>query len=161
MSSRFNVPKKLSTQALSQQLPRPLKLHSMPCERRARLVGFRTTNVFKKVFDDVCQVMALKKKISARAMRRTFQDLAREANIDSIVQRSICGHATPEMSQLYSTVGQKEIQRAVGKVISISGYRELTLSGDPEYARSMQAQNGSSERQPEEPSDVPVGRLTN
>jgi hypothetical protein len=42
--------------------------------------------------------------------------------------------ATPEMSQLYSTVGQREIQRAVGKVISISGYRELTLSGDPEYA---------------------------
>jgi hypothetical protein len=65
------------------------------------------------------------------------------------------------MSQLYSTVGQKEIQRAVGKVISISGYRELTLSGDSEYARSMQAQNGLSERQPEEAFDEPTGRLTN
>jgi hypothetical protein len=105
--------------------------------------------------------MGLNKKISARAMRRTFQDLAREANIDSIVQRSICGHATQEMSQLYSTVGQKEIQRAVGKVISISGYRQLTLSADPEYARSMQAQNGPSERQPEDAFDEPSGRLTN
>ena len=45
-------------------------------------------------------------------------------------------------SQLYSTVGQKEIQRAVGKVISMVGYRELTLSEDPEYARSMHAKNG-------------------
>ncbi len=41
-----------------------------------------------------------------------------------------------------STVGQKEIQRAVGKVISISGYRELTLSGDPEDARNMHAKAG-------------------
>jgi hypothetical protein len=103
----------------------------------------------------------LNKKISARAMRRTFQDLAREANIDSIVQRSICGHATQEMSQLYSTVGQKEIQRAVGKVISISGYRELTLSTDPEYARSMHAKNRPSEGSEEAPSTMPDHLLTN
>jgi hypothetical protein len=62
-------------------------------------------------------------------MRRTFQYLAREANIDSFVQRSICGLSTAEMSHLYSTVGQKEIQRAVGKVISKARYRRLTLSG--------------------------------
>jgi len=127
----------------------------------ARNGGYRTSTGLTKPFDDVCRVMGLKKKITARGMRRTFQDLAREANIDSIVQRSICGHATPEMSQLYSTVGQKEIQRAVGKVISISGYRELTLSGDPEDARSMQAQNSPSERQPEEPVGDDVRRLTN
>lgn len=65
------------------------------------------------------------------------------------------------MSQLYSTVGQKEIQRAVGKVISISGYRELTLSGAPEDARSMHAQNSPSERQPEEPIGDDARRLTN
>jgi hypothetical protein len=114
-----------------------------------------------KPFDDVCRVMGLNKKISARAMRRTFQDLAREANIDSIVQRSICGHATQEMSQLYSTVGQKEIQRAVGKVISISGYRELTLSGDPEDARSMHAKNGPSEGSEEAPRAAADHLLTN
>src|SRR5262249_38166879 len=64
---------------------------------------------------------------------------------DSIVQRSICGHATQEMSELYSTVGRKEIQRAVGQVISMVGYRELTLGAAAEYARSMQAENGPSE----------------
>jgi integrase len=123
--------------------------------------GFRTTNVFKKVFDDVCRVMGLKKKISARAMRRTFQDLAREANIDKFVQRSICGHSTEEMSQLYSTVGQKEIERAVGKVISMAGYRRLTLSGSQGDALGMHGENGSSERQPEEAIGEPTGRLTN
>jgi hypothetical protein len=90
-------------------------------------------------------------------MRRTFQDLAREANIDSIVQRSICGHATQEMSELYSTVGQKEIQRAVGKVISMVGYRELTLGAVAEYARSKQAENGPSEG-PDDPPPARPGR---
>ena len=123
--------------------------------------GFRTTNVFKKVFDDVCRVMGLKKKISARAMRRTFQDLAREANIDKFVQRSICGHSTEEMSQLYSTVGQKEIERAVGKVISMAGYRRLTLSGPEGDALGMHGENGPSERQPGEAIGEPTGRLTN
>jgi hypothetical protein len=123
--------------------------------------SFRTTNVFKKVFDDVCQVMCLKKKISARAMRRTFQDLAREANVDRFVQRSICGHSTEEMSQLYSTVGQKEIERAVGKVISMAGYRRLTLSEAGGYASGMPEEKRPSERQPEDAIDEAPGRLTN
>jgi len=127
----------------------------------ARNGRYRTSTGLTKPFDDVCHVMGLNKKISARAMRRTFQDLAREANIDTIVQRSICGHATQEMSQLYSTVGQKEIQRAVGKVISISGYRELTLSSDPEYARSMHAKNGPSEGSEEAPRAAADHLLTN
>jgi hypothetical protein len=129
--------------------------------RDAGRIPVGTTSVLKKVFDDVCRVMGVKKKITARAMRRTFQDLAREANIDSIVQRSICGHATPEMSQLYSTVGQKEIQRAVGKVISMVGYRQLTLSEDPEYARSMHPQNGPFAGPDGAPSEAAKRPLTN
>jgi hypothetical protein len=34
---------------------------------------------------------------------------------------------------------------AVDKVISMVGYRELTLGAVAEYARSMQAENGPSE----------------
>ena len=32
-------------------------------------------------------------------MRRTFQDLARRAAVDGLVQRSICGHLTEEMTE--------------------------------------------------------------
>jgi hypothetical protein len=42
-----------------------------PVPRQAR--WFRTASVFAKPFDDVCWVMGLKKKITARAMRRTFR----------------------------------------------------------------------------------------
>ena len=44
-------------------------------------------------------------------MRRTFQNLAREANIDSLAKRNICGHATEKMSELYSTMRQQESRR--------------------------------------------------
>jgi len=94
--------------------------------------------------------MGLKKKITARAMRRTFQDLAREANIDSIVKRNICGHATEKMSELYSTVRQQEIEEAVGKVISLAGYRGLA-AGQGGYALGMHAPNGPSEGSDESP----------
>jgi hypothetical protein len=62
-------------------------------------------------------------------MRRTFQDLARNADIETIVRQMICGHATQEMSDLYSTVPQKEIHAAVGAVISLAKYRELLWNG--------------------------------
>ena len=112
----------------------------------AKSGGFRTSSVLTKVFDDVRGKLGLTKRITARAMRRSFQDLAREANIDAIVQRSICGHATAEMSELYSTVGQREIQRAVGKVISMAGYRQLTPTAEqPGYALGLHDKNSPTD----------------
>jgi hypothetical protein len=43
--------------------------------------------------------------------------------------QKICGHATDEISELYSTVPQREIQAAVGAVISLAKYRELLQDG--------------------------------
>ena len=59
------------------------------------------------------------------AMRRTFQDLARLASVDGLVQRSICGHLTEEMTERYSSVAQAEVEAALGKVVSLAGYRGL------------------------------------
>jgi hypothetical protein len=64
-------------------------------------------------------------------MRRTFQDLARNTEIEQIVRQKICGHATNEMTDLYSTIPQPEIERAVGQIISIAGYRRLARDGAP------------------------------
>ena len=80
---------------------------------------------FPAPFRLVGEAVKLKKRLTSRAMRRTFQDLARNADIESIVRQKICGHATQEMSELYSTVPQREIQAAVGAVISLAKYREL------------------------------------
>lgn len=87
--------------------------------------GFRSSTVLDKPFKDVCKHLELGKKVTARAMRRTFQDLARTAQVDGLVQRSICGHLTEEMTERYSSVAQVEVQAALGKVVSLAGYREL------------------------------------
>lgn len=83
-----------------------------------------------KPFKDVCQHLSLGKKVTPKAMRRTFQDLARRAAVDGLVQRSICGHLTEEMTERYSSVAQVEVEAALGKVISLAGYRDL-LSETP------------------------------
>jgi integrase len=91
--------------------------------------GFRAASALDKPFRLVGEAIKLKKRFTSRAMRRTFQDLARNADIEAIVRQKICGHATQEMSELYSTVPQREIQAAVGAVISLAKYRELMRDG--------------------------------
>jgi hypothetical protein len=44
-------------------------------------------------------------------MRRTFNDLARAANVEALVTKSISGHKTDRMVEHYSTVSGAE-QRA-------------------------------------------------
>ncbi|MEP6653428.1 MAG: hypothetical protein ABJA82_08725 [Myxococcales bacterium] len=39
--------------------------------------------------------------------------------------RSICGHLTEEMTERYSSVPQAEVESALGKVVSLAGYRDL------------------------------------
>ena len=87
--------------------------------------GFRSPTVLDKPFKDVCRHLSLGKKVTPKAMRRTFQDLARRAAVDGLVQRSICGHLTEEMTERYSSVAQAEVQAALGKVVSLAGYRGL------------------------------------
>jgi hypothetical protein len=87
--------------------------------------GFRSPTVLDKPFKDVCKHLSLGKKVTPKAMRRTFQDLARRAAVDGLVQRSICGHLTEEMTERYSSVAQAEVEAALGKVVSLAGYRDL------------------------------------
>jgi hypothetical protein len=77
--------------------------------------GFRAASALDKPFRLVGEVVKLKKQITSGAMRRTFQDLARNADIEAIVRQT----------DLHSTVPQLEIQAAVGAVISLANYREL------------------------------------
>jgi site-specific recombinase XerD len=81
--------------------------------------GFRSPTVLDKPFRDVARAIGLRKKISARAMRRSFQDLARAAEVRDIVTRSISGHATEAMQNHYSTVSPNEQKTGLAKVIRL------------------------------------------
>jgi len=54
---------------------------------------------------------------------RTFQDLSREAEVDSVVAKAISGHATDAMRVHYSTASDAEVQIGIAKVINLAGFR--------------------------------------
>jgi len=70
--------------------------------------GFRTESSLKKAFAMCAGLTGLKKNITPRAMRRTFNDVARAANVESLVTKSISGHLTDRMKDHYSTVSPVE-----------------------------------------------------
>jgi integrase len=102
--------------------------------------GFRAPNVLNKPFAEVTDEMELGYPFTQRGMRRTFNDLARHAKIESIVTRSISGHLTERMQDHYSTVAAEEQRESIAKVIdlfsaqrSTAGTRTIT-SGAPTAA---------------------------
>jgi hypothetical protein len=85
--------------------------------------GMRTRSVLDKPFRRVLKTLGWKVRLTPKAMRRTFQDLAREAEVHDFVARAISGHATERMQRHYSTAQREEMRTAVGKVISLATAR--------------------------------------
>jgi integrase len=81
--------------------------------------GFRSPTVLNKPLAAVAEDLMLEKKITQRALRRTFNDLARAAQVNDLVTRSISGHLTEKMQHHYSTVSSDEQRAALAKVISL------------------------------------------
>jgi hypothetical protein len=78
--------------------------------------GLRTRNVLAKPFEAIGAELGLKFRLTPRGMRRTFNDVAREAGIHDVVTRSISG--TPERNRCNSATrrrGVKEKRDALTK----------------------------------------------
>ena len=80
---------------------------------------FRSPSVLNGPFADVAETIGLGKHFTQRGLRRTSNDLARAANVEAIVTRSISGRATERMQEHYSTVHGVEQQAALAKVIRL------------------------------------------
>jgi len=85
---------------------------------------FRACSCLDRPFDEVTAALKMKKKITPRAMRRTFQDLARAAEVKDVVTRAVSGHATEAMQRHYSTVSAAEMRNSLAKVIDLAGIRK-------------------------------------
>jgi integrase len=70
--------------------------------------GYRSPSVLNKPFAQVSEAVGLARHFTQRGLRRTFNDLARAAEVESIVTRSISGHLTEQMQVHYSTVNSAE-----------------------------------------------------
>lgn len=89
----------------------------------SELGGLRTPSVLDKPFREVAAKINLGRPLTPRAMRRTYQDLARRAQVHDTVTRSISGHATAAMQEHYSTASQAEQREAIGRVLSLAQAR--------------------------------------
>ncbi len=81
--------------------------------------GIRTRTCLDKPFRKVTDACGLTKRISPRAMRRTFQDLSRAAHVEGIVAKAISGHATDAMRIHYSTAQTKEVEQGIGRIAEV------------------------------------------
>ena len=84
----------------------------------AELGGFRGANCLQKPFRACAKAVGLGKRFTPRGMRRTFNDVARRAKLESIVIKSVSGHLTDRMKQHYSTVSEDEQREGLGLVLS-------------------------------------------
>lgn len=84
--------------------------------------GFRTMKILNKPLAEVAEDLELGKQITQRALRRTFNDLARAAQVNDLVTRSISGHLTEQMQHHYSTVNGAEQREALAKVIRLADH---------------------------------------
>lgn len=93
--------------------------------------SWRSPTCLDKPLKAITKAAGIKKHLSAKFMRRTFQDLGRAAEVHDLVVRSISGHATREMQDHYSSVAPTEVRDGLAKVISLAGFREaLAVGGD-------------------------------
>lgn len=90
--------------------------------------GYRAPSVLDKPFAAVAKELGLRKHLTAKAMRRTFQDLARAAEVRDIVTRAVSGHATEEMQRHYSTVHQNEIRDGIARIVNLGEFRKAMAS---------------------------------
>lgn len=91
--------------------------------------GWRSPTCLDKPIRRIAKAAGIKKRLSPKFMRRTFQDLGRAAEVHDLVVRSISGHATREMQDHYSSVAPAEVREGLAKVISLAGFREALAAG--------------------------------
>lgn len=81
--------------------------------------GLRSESSLKKAFTEASRLAKLDKKFTPRGMRRTFNDMARQAGVESLVTKSISGHLTDRMKDHYSTVRAPEQRDSIGRVLRL------------------------------------------
>src|SRR5215207_1950320 len=79
---------------------------------------------------EVGRAIGLNKRFTQRGLRRTFNDLARAAQVEGVVTKSIPGHLTARMRERYSTVASVEQRASIARVIDFAQAKPATNSED-------------------------------
>jgi integrase len=96
--------------------------------------GFLNEHALRNPFRRVGQLAGLPLRLTPHGMRRTFNDVARAAQVEPLVTKSISGHLTERMREHYSTVTAAEQRESIGRVVQLFGPRSTTPGGAPSGA---------------------------
>jgi hypothetical protein len=110
--------------------------------------GFRTPKVLNQPMAEVATELGLTKTITQKALRRTFNDLARAAQVNDLVTRSISGHLTEQMQRHYSTVNPTEQREALAKVIRLFDQPAGPSGGEKSRPGAKKSGEKSGEKDP-------------
>ena len=83
--------------------------------------GYRAPSCLDKPIEEIGKAAEIRKTLTPRFMRRTFQDLGRAANVHDFVVKAISGHSTTTMQEHYSSVSGDEVRSGLAKVIALAG----------------------------------------
>ena len=86
--------------------------------------------VLRKPFATIMSDMGLRRKLTSKAMRRTYQDLADEVQMRGAAAMAVSGHKTMAMKLHYSTAYDGEVRAGVGKVIQLATARRQAAGGE-------------------------------
>lgn len=100
----------------------------------SELGGLRFSNVLTKPLAGCARRAEVNKHVTSHTMRRTFNNLARQAAGD-IVARSMTGHTTTAMTEHYSHVTLEEKNKAVSAALGLLGAKDAA-SGKSETSHS-------------------------
>jgi integrase len=73
-----------------------------------------------KPFAKVAEAINLGRKVTSHDARRTFNTLARQAQVPDRVIQAIVGHHSDAMTERYDRVEVRERRQAIGKVIEFA-----------------------------------------
>lgn len=109
--------------------------------------GYQSGSCLARPFVTVAKAIGLAYRVSPRAMRRTFQDLAREAGVRDIVTRAISGHATESMQRHYSTVRGQEVADGLARVIDLATARDSVTAAKAGLRSAAIGEHDRAERE--------------
>lgn len=81
--------------------------------------GFRSEHVLRRPFARVNGLLGFEIHFTPRGLRRTFNDLARAAEVEALVTKSISGHLTDRMRDHYSTVTPTEQRESIRRLLDL------------------------------------------
>jgi integrase len=81
--------------------------------------GITTDWYGQKEIPAICALAGITKKITPRAMRRTFQSLKEEAQVDRKIALSISGHHTDEMADHYHHVVAERQRAGLQRIVDL------------------------------------------